>query len=189
MLLTPLFLAVQVAAALPPPSPPYAALASPTLSARYAWDHGCLEPLRSGTDLTTAPNPYIDANGSGSGAFHAYRMTGAGKVSVVERAGRSCMISVSHGDAKALRAMVLEPRRDQVPWRPVFRYADDVGVGEVFCGDIGGQVATLWINTFKARRRPSLNATVNLGPTARIRASPRCEDQTDMDLSRIPDSR
>jgi hypothetical protein len=183
MLMTSLLLAAQLATSAP--TPPYAALASPTLSARYAWENGCLAALRSGTDLAAVANPYIDrTHAERAGTIRTYRMTGAGPVVLVDGlASSSCTMLVARGDPESLKAMVLETRAGQGAWRPLARLANDFDGDEKFCGDIAGQAAYLSISTSKARRRSRLVAYMSVG------SSPRCDNRADMGLSRIPDSR
>lgn len=183
MPLTPLLLAAQLAGSVPAPSPPFSALTSPTDSARYAWEEGCLAALRSGTDVATVANPYIDRTDiPRDGAIRTHRMTGAGKVVLVDGLGASCTMAVGRGDADALEAMVLEARPG-VAWRPLAPSTEDFTGTYGFCGQIGDRPAYLSITKPKTRQGLRFIASMSVDP------SPRCDGGADRDLSRIPDSR
>jgi len=164
MLLAALLVAAAAPTPRPPPSPtpPYSALVSPTESARYALDHGCLAARRAGVRLAQTPNHFLRLDKKTGG----YRMTGAGRVELSDRTGPGCYLRVAQGDPEALRAMVLDLLAAEGPVGKLF----DSGAGsrdslgsfrqETHCAKVGGKTTVALISTSDHRKRPRLQLSL-----------------------------
>ena len=165
MLLAVVLIAAAAAASpRPPPSPtpPYSALISPTESARYALEHGCLAARRAGVGLAQTPNYFIRLDKKTG----AYRMTGAGRVELSEKNGPGCYMGVEQGDPDKLRAMVLEMLAAEGRVGTLF----DSGPGsrdsqgsfrqETHCAKVGGKMTVALISTSDHRKRPRLQLSL-----------------------------
>ena len=171
MLLAALLIAAAATAPTAPPSPtpPYAALISPTESARYALVHGCLAATRAGGRLADSPNHFLVLIDKKRGI---YRMAGAGRVTLSDShlVGPGCYTSVEQGDAEALRAMVLELLAAEGPLRAL---TDSQTVSpdgkarfrqELLCVTIAGRPVTAFMSTTDARRRRALQLSLDDQP-------------------------
>ena len=149
----------------PDPSPPYAALTSPTESARYALVHGCLAAARAGVRLAEVPNHFLLLIDKKRGI---YRMSGAGHVTLSDSdiAHPGCYTSVEQGKAEALRALVLELLAAEGPLRPLTDGQTLTPDGkarvrqELLCVTIAGRPVTAFMSTTDARQRRALQLSL-----------------------------
>lgn len=183
------------------PTPPYAALISPTESARYALRHGCVAAARGGVRMAQVPNHFLRLDLK----RNVYLMTGAGRVEVSEPDGAGCYLKVGFGRAQALRAMALEILSQDGPVQTV----SDSGPGssdsggpfrqELLCLTLGGRPVTALMSTSEDRKRSPLQLTLVTGPgkpcspDAPTALCPPCEPMSPSaspsPLSRSTDSR
>lgn len=156
------------------PTPPYAALTSPTESARYAFTHGCLATVREGVQLADRPNHFIRMTDEKKGL---YRMVGAGHVEMSDKLGPVCYLSVKDGSGEKLRAMVLELLAAEAPVRTVH----DATITppdsktttfreERMCVQLGGRPVFALMTTGEARSRRKLQLTLAGGSSAHAAA-------------------